>query len=106
LIPRIRNDITIVCSQFTARTAVEVSATTQNLVAEIISAIVEDPHPSWARALPPNTSPDDFANQYLRRTPEMLEQLRGTLKDRKRITAFDFLHWFSTNLSFICPIPK
>lgn len=98
----IRSQLTSISREFTNYTKIGVSTVTQDLGADIISAIVQDPHPSW----PQDLRYDAVANEILHNTPQMLAQISQSLEQRKTITAFDFLHWLSGNLDSVCPIPK
>jgi hypothetical protein len=85
---------------------IEVSTSTRELIAAIISAIKEDPHPNWN--LQPTMKLDNIIKAYTDAIPMMLFQIVASEKINPRaISAFDFLHWFSRSFdTSLCLIPK
>lgn len=95
--------------QFRENTGIEISEPTRAMIAAVISAILEDPHPNWR--LP---SGDDRSRQldgiitaYLSAVPLFFHQIVVSERVRDKITVFDFLHWFSKSFEpMMCVIPK
>jgi hypothetical protein len=106
--PFIRDDIGRICDQFTSATNVLVTPTARDLAAEIISAISEDPHPSWRIEGPQQLI--DFQRRYLEGMPRFLQRVVESERiQTNRITAFDILHWLGRGgalESWLCLIPK
>jgi len=104
-----RDHVVAAVSEFAERTNIRTSRPATELVALVVSAIVEDPHPRWRAA--PGFSPASLElaqDWYLRALPLFLTQvaqqaLRG---EREQITTFDVLHWLTSHLDSICTIPK
>ena len=100
----IKQDLLEICKKFKYDTGILVSNTTIEIAAEIISAICDDPHPSWkyrdARLI-------DTTKTYMEYVPMMLKQIAASQRVEDEITTFDLLHWLSgDNISMLCIIPK
>jgi hypothetical protein len=106
--PFVRDNFGRICDQFTSETNVRITPTARDLAAEIISAISEDPHPSWRIGDPQQLI--GFQQQYLSAAPSFLKRV---VEDEhiktNQITAFDILHWLARGdalESWLCLISK
>jgi hypothetical protein len=106
LVPFIRDELGRICDRFTQETSIVVTPTTRDLAAEIISAILEDPHPTWKVEAPQTF---EYTQRYLSDSTKLLHAIRAEQNIKERITAFDLLHWLTRGEgleSWLCLIPK
>jgi hypothetical protein len=103
LLSDIRASVAEQCVLFTQRTRIEITRPAEELASEIISVIIEDPHPSWRSE---NINPRDLANQFVSDMQQNLQRIVDEEHVQHRITAFDLLHWLTRNFLSLCPIPK
>jgi len=105
--PYIFEQVNEICDAFTRDRHVSVSIIARELVAEIISAIEQDPYAAWRVGSPEQLR--SFQVLYLQRTPMFLEEITRTEMVKSQITAFDILHWLAGPTALargICIIPK
>jgi hypothetical protein len=96
-----------ICDAFTGARHISVSSNARELIATIISAIEQDPHPAWRDRSPEQLR--SFQALYLQRIPTILEEIITTEKVKSQITTFDVLHWAAGPTALargICLIPK
>jgi hypothetical protein len=87
----------------TSRSGIEVSKHTRVLIHNLLTGIREDPSTLWQGT----TMEFDSAYREMEdRVPQLLDQLASETAVSKKVSIFDAMHWLSTNLDNICPIPK
>jgi hypothetical protein len=82
----------------------EVSWSARQLIATILNAMVNDPHPAW----------DSFDRDRVYELKLELENDLPSLMQRiiddelvtGEVTTFDVLHWLTRHLESICPVTK
>lgn len=87
------NQIAEICQ----KSSVRFTPQAQVIIHNVLTSIVEDPHPTW------NTdelTPLDAVTQLFAQLPEIIEQIthHTTVRDGL-VTTFDILHWLSTSAS-------
>lgn len=91
------------CDQVEAATGIRCSPHMRALVVNTLSAVVEDPSPTWRAG----------AQERQRRLAQLVETLPQTLitlvksaSIEGRLSYFDTLHWLTARLDTICPFDK
>ena len=104
MIEQIRGQVNEMCQNFSTNTRIEVSSNTRDLIAMVLSSIIEDPHRSWnieANQL------EFVVRSYVNAIPILLYHITRSENINDKITSFDFTHSFSRNLEpMMCVIPK
>jgi hypothetical protein len=103
MIEEIDRRVSEICESFQNATRINVTPQARTLIAEVISAIFEDPHPAWRIS---ETERRDAVTRYLHTLPEYLSDIAREEGRYERITVFGVLHWLVGNFSLICTITK
>jgi hypothetical protein len=104
MIQTILQSVQQACRDFSGYTGVPITPETGEYMAEVISLIVEDPHPRWNV---PGRNNEKLAQAYEAAVPIFLYQILQQMDAERGITAFDAVHWLGANLEqFICVIRK
>ena len=103
MIEGIERRVSEICDSFQNAAHIQVTPQARRLIAEVISAIIEDPHPAW------RINEDErhaAVTRYLDGLPGYLSEMAREEGGYERITAFGVLHWLVGNFSLICTITK
>lgn len=104
MIPPILQSVQQACNDFSNYTGTLVSPQAAEFMAEVISLITENPHPSWNI---PGKNVERLTQAYQAAVPIFLYQILKQMDNPREITAFDVVHWLAINLDqFICVIKK
>jgi hypothetical protein len=104
-----------ICDSLEQEMRVSCTQHTRALVANALSAVAEDPSPSWRAARPELRDKFGFLVSSLPRMMSELARdevgdggLRGMFakEDRPKLTFYQTLHWLTANLDRICPFEK
>ena len=80
-----------------------ISMYTRVLIFNMISAIKEDPSPSWI------ATRDELDFQYakiVKELPKLIQRFVKQAGQNRQLTFFEAMHWLSLNLDSICPFQK
>jgi hypothetical protein len=94
-------------ADFSGERRIEVSAGATTLIAQILDAIMSDPHPSWQYM--DHSHREQVVGSFFEILPSFLDVIafsQSNPRDYHVITTFAVLHWLTDNLDSICPIPK
>lgn len=96
-----------ICNDFQITHNIQISKNVKTIISNILLAVIEDPHPKW---ISPDSkllkTPENIVSVYLLALPLLLKRIVDDEKLVNQITLFDFLHWLSDNINFLCIIDK
>jgi hypothetical protein len=102
MIEQIQGEVNEMCQNFSTNTGIEVSSNARNLIAMVLSSIIEDPHQSWKTE---HDKLEFFVRSYIDAISMLLYQIVQAENISNQITFFDVFHWLSRNFT-ICIIGK
>jgi len=93
------------CRQFERESGVHVSPSARGLLADLLKAVLDDPHPSW------DASPQErrlFVIGFLTNGLDpFLARMRADLpQHRSEFTTYDLIHFVAEHLASLCPFNK
>jgi hypothetical protein len=103
MIEGIERRVSEICESFQNVAHIHVTPQARRLIAEVISAIIEDPHSAWRIN---EDERNGAVTRYLDALPGYLSGMAREEGRYERITTFGVLHWLAGNFALICTITK
>jgi len=92
-----------ICDEIEKSKEIEITMHSRVLIFNILTAITEDPHPSW-RVMQFDLR--EILENKIETLPKNLNEVINYEKPKKRLTSFHLLHWLGLRLDSICPFEK
>lgn len=91
------------CTAVEAASQIHLTGHAKRLIADILAAIVVDPHPSWQSSPAEN---HHVFKEFVSRLDAIVKDMAPEANPPHPVSSFDVLHYLSRRLDMDCPFAK